>query len=243
MSLAISTFGDLITMAFKTAGILGVGQTLSAEDSNDGAKYLSMMIAQWQRSRYLIYHLIDVVFQSTGAQSYTVGPGGNFAVATRPASIKSAFARQQAGGNPNQIDYPITILPSREDYNLIALKTLSSFPGWAWYDAAMPLGSLYLYPVVSSGFELHITVEAPLQTITNLADAITLPPEYQEAILYNLTARLCIGYGIEIPGGVAALARSSLNTLRKANAQIPRMRMPTTVLRDRLYNIYSDQSY
>jgi hypothetical protein len=242
-ALAISTYGDLITLALKNAGVLGVGQTPLAEDTNDVARMLNAMIAQWQRRRYLVYHLIDVVKQSTGAQSYTVGPSGDFAVANRPAEIKSMFARQTVQSVPNQIDYPIIMLPSREDYNQIALKSLQSFPTWAWYDAAMPLGKLYVYPIIQSTFELHIAVEEVLQTVDSLTTAITVPPEYIEAMVYNLAVRICANYGLDVPPAVASLAQAALETLRSVNAQVPRMNMPVPIYRPWLYNIFSDTSY
>ncbi len=37
---------------------------------------MNMMLAQWQRKRWLVYSLDDVSFAPTGAASYTVGVGG-----------------------------------------------------------------------------------------------------------------------------------------------------------------------
>jgi len=50
--LQINTFGDLITLSLKNAGVIGVGQTVSAEDINDAAQMLTAMLGQWQRRRY-----------------------------------------------------------------------------------------------------------------------------------------------------------------------------------------------
>jgi hypothetical protein len=67
---------DLITLALKKAGVVGVGQTPEAEDTNDAFSDLNMMLGQWNRRRWLVYHLLDVAKVSTGAASYTVGPNG-----------------------------------------------------------------------------------------------------------------------------------------------------------------------
>ena len=40
-----TTPSDLITLALKTANVLGVGQTASAEDMNDAFNLLNMMMA------------------------------------------------------------------------------------------------------------------------------------------------------------------------------------------------------
>src|ERR1700749_5311714 len=84
-----------------------------------------------------------------------------------PARMESGFLRQIAPppsqddtGNPyggNLIDYPMTLLQSREDYNRIALKTLQSFPGYLFYDSAWPIGVLYPWPIPQANiYELHV---------------------------------------------------------------------------------------
>ena len=55
----MTTALDILNLAFKDAGILGVGQTLLDEDSNDGLTRLNMMIAQWRVKRWMVWHLVD----------------------------------------------------------------------------------------------------------------------------------------------------------------------------------------
>jgi hypothetical protein len=242
MALKIQTFGDLITLALKNAGILGEGQTAQAEDMTDAAQMLNAMLGQWQRRRYLVYHLVEQSFSATGAQSYSVGPGGNFDVSARPSGINYAFARQVINANPQQIDYPLTVLPSREDYALIQLKSLASFPQWVWFDAAYPLGLLYVYPVISSQFEIHIGYPQVLQSVDSLTDTINLPPEYVEALLYNLAVTLTGAYQLSPNPIVVGKAKAALETMRTANAQVPRMGMPRGLIGPPRYNIYSDNA-
>lgn len=64
-------------------------------------------------------------FAATGAQSYTVGAGQSINI-TRPDRIEAAFVRLVNG--TQAVDYPLDLLGSREDYNKIALKGLSTFP-------------------------------------------------------------------------------------------------------------------
>jgi len=240
--LQISTFGDLIKLALKNAGVVGVGQTPAAEDINDAAQTLNMMISQWGRRRYLIYHLKEQVVSCTGAQSYSVGPGGDFSMSSRPAEINYAFARQVINANPQQIDYPVQILPSREDYALIQLKSLASFPQWAWFDADFPLGNLFVYPVITNQFELHIGYAEILQSVTSLTDTINLPPEYLEALLYNLGVTLSGIYQLTPNPVVVGRAKAALETMRTVNAQVPRMTMPRGLIYPPRYNAYSDNA-
>lgn len=236
----MATAGDIITLALKQAGIIGVGQTAQAEDSTDCLTILNMMISQWQKKRWLVYHLVDVGLNCTGAQSYTVGPGGDFDVA-RPDRLEAAFFRQIVQSQPAQIDYPLELLQSREDYNNIALKQLTSFPSYIFYDAAYPLGSVYPWPIPSNLYSLHLTLKETLQSFLNLTDAVNLPPEYQAAILYNLSARIRPMYQLQPDPTITAMAEDALNVIRNANAQVPRLTMPLDLVRPGIYNPYSDQ--
>lgn len=94
----MATVSDLIELALKEAHVVGVGQTPLSEDVNDALRLLNYMMAQWNRKRWLIYQLVDLVVNATGAESYTVGPGGDFQMAVRPDRIEKAFFRQFGSG-------------------------------------------------------------------------------------------------------------------------------------------------
>lgn len=240
--LTVTTPNDVILLALTDAGVIGQGQTASGQDIADSFNRCNMMLAQWQRKRWLVYHLVDQAFTSTGAVSYTVGVGGNFNV-LRPDRVEAAYFRQILTSSvPNQVDYPLELIEAREDYSRIMLKTLQTFPQYLFYDAAFPLGSVYPWPVIPATiYELHILLKAELGQFTSLTQTINLPPEYFACILHNLTARLQIAYKIPIDPGVVALAKDALNTVRGANTQIPRLHMPQAVLRPGHYNIFSDR--
>ena len=242
--MAFATVQDLISFAQKAAGILGVGQSMLAEDNNDAFTALNAMLAQWQRRRWLIWHLTDNALVSTGAQSYTVGTGGDFDV-PRPDRIEAAFFRQFINATPNQVDFPLTLLESREDYNRIALKQLQSWPYYIWYDADYPLGRVYPWPVPQAAvYEIHLSLKATLAQFASLTSAINLPPEYEEALWSNLAIRLAAIYpGASVGPATVGIAKAALETIRTANAQVPRLSMPQALSRPALYNILSDQQY
>jgi len=238
----MTTAGDLIALAFREAGVVGVGQTAGAQDFTDALTLLNGMMGQWQRRRWLVYHLVDVTCQGTGALSYTVGTGGDFNVA-RTDKVEAAFFRQTVGTVPNQVDYPLAPIWSREEYNDIALKSLNSFPQVYFYDSGWPLGHLYVWPLPSDQYEMHISIKDVLQTFPGLTTAINLPPEYFEALHYNLAVRLRPLFQLPPDGSIIALAKVALNTIRNANAQIPALEMPNDLIHGSNYNIYSDQQY
>lgn len=332
---------------------MGVGQTALAEDITDTWARLQWMLQQWQRKRWLVYHLVDYAVVATGQQVYTFGPGGQIntnstpsyslqgvgvniggagfavndtvnlvpgpnsgaavtqpqikvtsigvggvitsfnitnagvlvsplasiftqgatsgvgvgatfnlpiwnmlparvvsasTVSQRPDKIDSAFLRQIQNASPNQVDYPLQILESREDYNRIRLKSLVSFPGAVFMDAGWPLSSVFCYPVPQGGgiYELHLTIKEQLPCrFATLATLITLPMEYYEAIVANLAWRLRSKYQIpSFPGDpLPGMVKDSLAVLRGANTEIAELTIDPNLTRSGLYNIFSDTIY
>lgn len=233
---------DLIRLALRDAGVNGVGQTPSDEENNDVFLHLNMMLAQWNKRRWLVYHLVDIFKTSTGATSYTIGTGADFDV-TRPDRIEAAFSRYLGSTVSNQADIPVTVLQSREDYNRISLKAFvaPSLPTYVFYDAAYPVGTLYWSPSPSSGYcELHVSVKETLTQFPDLVTDINLPNEYLEALLWSLAIRARVMFGLPPDPSIAGLAKAALETIRTANAQIPILQMPVAVLPVRSrFNIYT----
>lgn len=237
----MTTAVDLITLALKDIGALGIGQSIGPDDTADGLATLNMMLGAWQGERLSVYHLVDTALMSTGAQSYTVGVGGNFNV-LRPIKISAAYARLNPGMS-NPIDYPIKMIDAREDYVRIGLKSLVSFPEFAFYDAAYPLGNLFLYPVPNSTFELHIVTMEALPQFSVPAAAINLPPEYTAAIRYNLAMWLAPSYQLEPQASLVRLAGNAKRIVKRMNVQIQTMTIPRGLASTQKYNIYSDRPY
>lgn len=243
--MALTTAQDLCTFALKAVGVLGVGQTALPDDYQDVFAALNGMVGQWNAKRWLIYQLVDYKLVSTGATSYTVGVGGDFNTPGRATRLESAFFRQFITSPPTSVDYPLEILESREDYNEIVLKTLVSWPRYIFFDSGNPLGSVYPWPVPQASlYELHITLKQTLPQFASYTQAINLPEEYTEGLWTNLAIRLGALYpGAAVTDDTRRLATASLETIRVANAQVPRLLMPEGLARPALYNIYSDSVY
>lgn len=219
--------GDIIKQALKTAGVLGVGQTALAEDTSDALTMMNWMLSQWQRKRWLVYHLIDMPLLSNGHNSYTIGPGGDFNIPLRPEKIASAFVRQMVASPSLRADFGLEIIEAREDYNLISLKDYPSFPSSIFYDSAFPLGTVYFTPTPASQmFEIHLAIKDTLPQFTTVNDQIILPSEYFAALQYNLARRLRVNYQLPVDVDLNALARDALNVVRGADLQLATLQMP-----------------
>jgi hypothetical protein len=223
--MALNTAGDLIAFALRAASVNGVGQSPIAEDLNDGMVILSSMIAQWQRKRWLVYADAETAKVSTGAATYTVGLGGDFAI-PRPDRLEAAFVRL-LGTAGNALDRDLAIIESREDWSGIGLKGMSTFPVAVFYESAWPLGILHPWPIPpASQYEIHIVTKAALPVYATLTTPLNLPPEYIEALIWSLEVRLAQQYGLEPKPSAVQSMRAALNTLRQANTQVSGLDMP-----------------
>lgn len=237
-----TTVNDLLVLALIDSGILGSGQIAQAEDINNALKRVNYMIAQWNRKRWLTYNLTDVSVVTNGNENYTIGPSQDFNT-PRPDRLEDGnFLRQLAQAGIQQIDYPLQLLSSHEDYNRIRLKTMGTWPSVIFYDSNWPTGIIKAWPVPSANlYELHILVKHQLVQFTSLSETINLPPEYEVALLYNLMVRLRVAYRMPTDPAMVALAKDALNVIRNANVQVPTLRQPpATIGAQRSYNVYSD---
>ncbi|WP_172493437.1 hypothetical protein [Gluconobacter oxydans] len=245
---------DLVSMALEQLGV-GVGnQNADPQGMASGVKHLNMMLAQWQRRRWLVPNLVDTAFQSSGASVYYFGPGGDLDIPVRPDRIEAVYARMLNGaaqstegdfapsdftpsdfdtgndglGGPGQpIDFGLTIIESYEDYASLGLKALRAWPSFCHYNPSFPLGEFRPWPIPPEGWEFHVLYKVLLPANLSASSPINLPPEYWDAIMWTLAARLAPSYGQEASPTVVASAKSALNTIRTSNTQVPILGMPS----------------
>lgn len=236
----MASVAKLLDISFRNSGVFGTGQVPQAQDVTDALFALNMMIGQWNRRRWLVYHLIDTAVTCDGSQFYYIGDGGNFAI-PRPDQIDAAYIRQMANTN-TPVDYPLRAISSYEDYSRIALKSLQGGPSWMYfYDSGFPLGKIYPLPIPNSQFELHIVTKVVLQRFNSVTDFVLLPPEYEEAIYLNLMVRLRMAYRMKPDPVMVGMAKAALETIRSSNFQVSVLQMPAAVRGGGAYNVMNDQ--
>lgn len=243
----MTTGNDIVEQALKKAGILGIGRTPSASDANDALADLNDMLAEWNTQRWMIWDLLSLGVVSDGRQTYyTIGPGGDFDVTRRPDRLESSFLRQLvAQSQGNNVDTPVSIIPSYEEYARLSLKTLQSYTLYVFLDSSWPLGKLHFYPwPQASLYSLFVQLKNVLPVIALDTDLSSVPDHYIPAMKFNLAKRLrqSYGKGPTQDAELNSLARNSLNVLKNSNIQVPELVMPRTLtIMSSSYNILSDQ--
>jgi len=305
----MTTARDFITLCLKEAGVTGVGQTPLPEDINDGFTLLTRMMSRWQKKRWLVPNLYEISAAGNSLKSNLIGPG-QYYNAARPDKIQAAYFKQ----TNNDVSFPLMPIFSWEDYARIALKELNAWPQYFFYDGQFPYGKVYIWPIPSSLYEIHLVLKGPIGfTVVISAGAITtggagytngaylavpftnvssfgssgtadvtvaggivtavaianggdgyrigdilsldtaiigagagftytvnnvttdldadfnMPDEYEEAIHYNLCVRLVAHYQLPTNPVQGKLAKIALNDIKNQNAQIPSLKMPSSL--------------
>lgn len=221
----LTTVLDLLSFTFRQSGIISDGEAPSFRQTNDAWTILNNMLATWNRQRWLVYNEVTFNYLSDGNESFTIGPGASLNV-VRPNKIESAYftptSTQQGANGP--VDYQLQIIAARETYNLITMKEIGTWPSYLFYDSAYPLGNVYVWPIPQAGaYTIHLTVQNTLTGYGSLFDTLNLPPEYTDALVWNIAARLRPLYSMDPDPAITTLAQRGLDVVRGSNMQIPSM--------------------
>src|SRR5688572_5418628 len=124
---------DLIQSAARLAGILESGETMTADEANDGLSTLNDVIENWATGTLSVWQSANQAFTLVPGQStYTIGAGADF-VTTRPVRIDRCYVTLQG------VDFPVEIVDTLK-YDLVSLKTMQDqLPLLMVYQNDMPL--------------------------------------------------------------------------------------------------------
>lgn len=238
----IPTAGDICSVALRKSGVAGFDEAIEPQMLNDAFADANDLLAQWMRSRYLVYRLVDYAIPSTGAQTYSVGLNQSVNINPRPDRLESAFLRLTNNAPPGNlaVDLPVDIIPSKENYNQIRIKNLGTLSRRIFYDPVWPIGVLYPWPVPQASiYEVHVTFKETLARFLNLQQSVNLPPEYSPALKWCLAEVLRASYQLPPDPTITRFARRALNSIRLANVAVPTLTLPAAVSnRQRAYDYH-----
>lgn len=226
----MSTTRDLLIDALEAVGAIATGEAPSAADHNKALRAFNQMLGVWGNHSLLINRVTTETFNLVpGQSSYTIGVGANFDTA-RPTQILKANLKTL------DLETPLEII-NYQYWARISTKNLeSSLPCKLYYEPAVP-GLIHLYPIPNTAYQLVLMSLKPFSEIANanVDDALTYPPGYEEAIVYNLAIRLAGPFGKQLSQEVKDIAYNSLNSIKKLNSR------PITVKSD-VYGLVGNRS-
>jgi hypothetical protein len=175
----MATAGDIITAAFIKVGVEvpTTAQTASALIS------LNDMVSSWG-AEGLMYSVVSESFSIVALDSeYTIGSGGQWDT-VRPIRVISCFLRDS-----DNTDYPISILSSRS-YNQMPDKHYDGQPTGLYFLPEYPLAKIIFNARPDVSIDAYFEFLKNFTEFATTATSVTLPPEYKEALVYNLAISL-----------------------------------------------------
>lgn len=224
------TVRDLIYGALKLLGVLGQGQTPSAQDLSDAFVILNLMLDEWSTENLIIFGKTSQTFTFiSGQQVYTMGPSGNFNTA-RPIRIENALCQIPGSGAQSTIELPIRIL-NQDEWAVIFVKgTQSSIPTRLFVQDTYPLATLNFWPEPNVANNVVLWTWSPLLQFSSVNSTVALPPGYANAIKYSLCLKLAPDYGRTPDPLIVAEAKSTRGKIKRVNIKPQYLRVDDAIL-------------
>jgi len=224
---------QLIQGALRKLGVYSPGDAPTAAEISDALESVNRMLYTWSVESNGVYKSVyDEFSLASGTQDYTYGSGGDFDSA-RPVEILSCVCRD------NGIDFTLPET-TRKNWMDIGQKDLESLPQVFLHEPEYPLAKIRFWPVPDSNYTLLFYAKKPLSQYSSSAEDVGLPPEYEEAIEWNLAARIAPEYLGEAPQTVLMMAGETFSQLKQYHAQ-PVPQIMTGLEYQGKYNIYEDE--
>lgn len=245
----MATAQDHITRALRLCRVAAAGETPPTTDLTDGLTILNGMLNAWLTQRLMVYAIDEQAFNLVAnTRTYTLGPGGTWDTtplygASTPRPVRVERANLRVTSLDPDLDVPMRVL-TQEEYEFLRVKGLSSnWATWLYYRPDFPLGTVIVYPTPTAVEQVVLWLWKPLTQALALATTVTMPPGYEEALVYNL-ARRCAH---EFDGGILSpdamqMANDTLAAVKSLNSSLPPLMTydPLLPRRQGGYNIYVD---
>jgi len=191
------TRDELIKAAFRLIGVGHRGESVPADEMNDAAQALNIMLKAWQADGLQLWKRSEAsITLSAGTSTYTLGPTGSI-VMQRPLRILEAVRRDSSN-----IDVPLNKL-SKNEYWGLSDKSSTGTPVSYHYDPQLDNGKLYLWQTpnasAASEYTVEIVYHLPVEDMDSSTNNFDYPVEWLEAIKFGLAIRLAPEYGIDTP--------------------------------------------
>lgn len=215
----MATFLDLASDALQSIGQVGIGQSLSPEQTQQTLRVANRMLAEWSIQRLMLYYVATRQFAlSAGVQDYTIGPAGATFLGSRPVYVEAGQARIPGTSMMN----PFNMLTKSEWDAIPDLGVIcgtNGVPSNLWPDYTYPNLTFHVSPIPSTAVTISLATWEILQQFVNIFDSIVLPPGYETALTKNLAVEMANYYDMPVSDSLGQLAAKSLVDIQANNAQ------------------------
>ena len=180
---------EIIKDALVLIGGIEIDEAATQEQFEYAMRTLNRMVKAWSKKGLKAWVWKEATLPLVVSQaSYTLGTGGDLVI-NRPIEI--ANARRVVDSVETEIQ-----IRSRNEYITQPSKDQDGTPVYVYFDPQMALSKLYVWPSPDSLDSIKFSYKSYIEDFDTLADTPYFPPEWLEAIVYNLALRLCPMYEV-----------------------------------------------
>ena len=215
------TVRDLITGALRLCGVLASGESMEAAEAQDALQTLNALLGSWNLEKLLTGWDVVHEIPCTGADSYTLGPGGSVD-APKPVRVSAVVWRDASG----KLDRALP-MADEDAWRENPIKILGGIPEAAYYEAEHPMGLLSIWPQPSTG-TLRVYAWRQFEPMT-LDSEVQFPTGFDRALRYALALELAPEYGRALDAMTLKAAGDSLAAVKRANVKPIHPSVPSDV--------------
>jgi hypothetical protein len=217
---------DVLYIAFREARILLRPQARnSANELQDGLIFLNQQLDYWAaRGCYSWTTTFTTWTLTPGHQPHLIGPNllsPDFAVNQRPVGLRSASLILTNSNPP--VDVPINLRDNAWWASERVKSIQSSIPTDLYYEADVPSGQLWFWPVPNVAYGVRLEGMVVLQQLQSLTDCFIAPQAYLAAVTLTLAEELSDIWGTQAPPNLARRALKARDALQSNNNLAPRI--------------------
>lgn len=204
-----TTIDDLIREAYRALNIIGERGSLTYEQLSQGLRTTNRLLDSWN-TRFGLPPTVSQSSFSTVAdqQSYTIGSGGDVNT-TRPQRIINATITD------GDLTFPLEQINYRAWMDIHEKNDTSDVPSKFYYDANIPLGTIYLWPKPSQIVTFSYSQERNYSVYV-AGDTVTFTAGVERALVCNLAKELLSMYPSDAVGAlIIQNAKESLEDLKR----------------------------
>lgn len=191
-----TTVRSFCTQAARKIRILDSVTSLPSEDFDAIRLALLAMLRTWEVDGVRLWTTEEVVVTAViGQQDYTL----------TPRAVRVVDARYLLG-----TAYTPVRVVTREEWERLPQPQSPGTPYWIYLDRRRDASVVKFYPVPNVAMDMLVTINRPLYDVLNANEDVDVPPEWSEAIIYNLAARIADDFGKADPVTARVIERSEI---------------------------------
>lgn len=219
---------DVLTAAARAARMLGApGRGLSSSEQTELLAMANAILDEWQTRRAYTFADAFTMFTLTpNHQPHLIGPGlasPDFN-SIRPTKIQQdGIALVLNVGTSYPVDVPIKVRDGDWWQNQRVKTITTSVPTDVWYEAEVPNGMLWLWPIPTVAYGLRLRIPSYIRQFATPQDTWTAPGGFLRALTLTLAESVVDAYGLPIPPTLAIRASQARKVVQIPNLQGPRI--------------------